>query len=102
MDDKISPCADDALQRQVRQIVIDDKPVGIVWLDEAIREVQALGLSSDAEIKTALMQRIAEHNDIPPSASEAYASSLAAEFYAERMKMRMQQGIKNYSRMHPG
>jgi hypothetical protein len=100
MDDKLSPCAADALQ-QVRQIMIDEKPVGIVRLDETITEVRALGLTQDAEIRTALMQRIARYNYIPASADDIYAKSVLAEFYADRMKQRMEQALKNYSRLHP-
>ena len=100
MDDKLSPCAADALQ-QVRQIRIDEKPVGIVRLDEAIAEVRALGLTQDTEIRAALMQRIAQYNYIPASADDIYAKSVLAEFYADRMKRRMEQALKNYSRLHP-
>jgi hypothetical protein len=99
MDDKLSPCAADALQ-QVRQIMIDEKPVGIVRLDETITEVQALGLSQDTEIRAALMQRIARYNYIPASSDEIYAKSVLAEFYADRMKRRMEQALKNYSRLN--
>jgi len=100
MDDKLSPCAADALQ-QVRQIMIDEKPVGIVRLDDAITEVRALGLAHDSEIRAALMQRIAQYNYIPASADDIYAKSVLAEFYADRMKRRMEQALKNYSRLHP-
>jgi hypothetical protein len=100
MDDKHSPCAADALQ-QVRQIMIDEKPVGIVRLDEAITEVRALDLTHETEIRAALMQRIARYNYIPASADEVYAKSILAEFYADRMKRRMEQALKNYSRLNP-
>lgn len=100
MDDKLSPCAADALQ-QVRQIMIDEKPVGILRLDETITEVRALGLTQDSDIRAALMQRIAQYNYIPASADDMYAKSVLAEFYADRMKRRMEQALKNYSRLHP-
>jgi len=100
MDDKLSPCAADALQ-QVRQIMVGEKPVGIVRLDETIKEVHALGLSHDTEIRTALMQRIALYNFIPASADDLYAKSVLAEFYADRMKRRMEQALKNYSQLNP-
>jgi hypothetical protein len=98
MDDKLSPCAADAL-RQVRQIMVDERAVGIVRLDETIHEVQALGLSGEADIRAALMQRIAQYNYIPATAAGAYARAIVAEFYADRMKQRMEQALKNYSRM---
>jgi len=100
MDDKLTPCAADALQ-QVRQIMVGEKPVGIVRLDETIEEVQALGLSHDTEIRAALMQRIARYNYIPASADDIYAKSVLAEFYADRMKRRMEQALKNYSQINP-
>jgi hypothetical protein len=98
MNDKLSPCAADALS-QVRQIGIDGQKVGIIRLDESISEVNALDLTADNEIRSALLERIAQHNYIPPAAGEAYAKSLMAEFYADRMKRRMQQALKNYSTM---
>ncbi len=101
MDDKLTLCAADALQ-QVRQITVNEKPVGILRLDETIDEVRALGLSEDAEIRAALMQRIARYNYVPVPAEDAYAQSLLAEFYADRMKRRMEQALKNYSRLNPG
>jgi hypothetical protein len=99
MDDKLTPCAADALQ-QVRQIMVDKKPVGIVRLDETISEVRVLGLSQDTEIKAALMPRIARYNYIPPSAGDDYAKSVLAEFYADRMKRRMEKALENYSQLH--
>jgi hypothetical protein len=99
MDDKLSPCAADALQ-QVRQITVDGKQVGIVRLDETIRDVQALGLPGEDEIRTALMQRIAACNYIPAPAADAYARSIVAEFYASRIKQRMEQALKNYSQFN--
>jgi|WetSurMetagenome_2_1015567.scaffolds.fasta_scaffold36655_1 hypothetical protein len=98
MDNNLSPCAADALQ-QVRQIMVDEKPVGIVRLDETIHEVQDLGLSGEDEIRAALMDRIAKDNFIPVPAADAYARSIVAEFYADRMKQRMEQAIKNYSQL---
>ena len=98
MNDKLSPCAADALSR-VRQIGIDGQKVGIIRLDESISEVIALDLTREDEIRSALMERIAQHNYIPPPASEAYAKSLMAEFYADRMKRRMELALKNYSSM---
>lgn len=98
MNDKLTPCATDALS-WVRQIGIDGQKVGITRLDESITEVMALDLTGDDEIRLALMQRITRHNYIPPAAGEAYAKSLMAEFYADRMKRRMEQALKNYSTM---
>ena len=100
MDDKLAPCAADALQ-QVRQIMVDEKPVGIVRLDEMINEVRLLGLSQETEIKAALIQRIEQYNYIPPSAHDGYAKSVLAEFYAERMKRRMEGALEHYSQLHP-
>jgi hypothetical protein len=96
MNDRLSPCAADALS-QVRQIAIDGQKVGIVRLNESISEVMAMNLSADADIQAALLQRIEQHNYIPPSAGEVFAKSLMAEFYADRMKQRMKTALKNYS-----
>jgi hypothetical protein len=93
MDDKLSPCAADSLQ-QVRQIMVDEKPVGILRLDETINEVRALGLSEDPEIRAALLQRIARYNYVPAPAKDAYAQSVLAEFSADRIKQRMEQALK--------
>ena len=100
MDDKLTPSAADSLQ-QVRQIMVDEKPVTIVRLDETIDEVRALGLFQETEIRAALMQRIARYNYVPAPAKDAYAQSMLAEFSADRMKRQMEQALKNYSRLHP-
>jgi hypothetical protein len=98
MNDKLSPCAADALSR-VRLIGIEGKNVGIIRLDESISEVMALNLTGDEEIRSALLERISHHNIIPPSAGEAYAKALTAEFHADRMRRRMEQARENYSTM---
>jgi hypothetical protein len=83
MNDKLSPCDADALS-QVRQIGTDGRKAGTIRPGESISEVMTLNLTGDSTIQAALLQRIAEHNYIPPSATDACAKSLMAEFYANR------------------
>jgi hypothetical protein len=44
---------------------IDGKSVGIAWLCIAITKAQALGLTSNEEIKSVLIDRVSQHYYIP-------------------------------------
>jgi len=79
--DHQSPCAADALFG-IRKIIVRGKSVGIARLCDAIAEVQARGLTSDEEIKTALIECVSRHNYIPDLLHAEYAQVLIAEYYA--------------------
>jgi hypothetical protein len=98
MDDNLTPRSAGTLQH-TRQITIGEKNVGIVRLDEVIAEVENLGLSDDAALITELMQRIGTYNHIPLSLADDYTKSLLAEYYAARIKLRMERALKNYEQI---
>jgi hypothetical protein len=98
-EDALAPCAADMLIG-VRQVEIGGKKVGIAGLDASITEVEALGLHDDAAISAALMKRITAQNYVPEALSGAYAKAVVAEYYAVRMKNRMEKALKNFERMN--
>ena len=98
-EDTLTPCAADSMS-DVRQVDINGKRVGILSLDAAIAEVEALGMHDDAAIATALMERITAQNYVPEALSCAYAKAVVAEYYAVLMKNRMQKALKNFERMN--
>lgn len=98
MDDNLTLRSADTLQH-TRQITIGEKNVDIVGLDKVITEVENLGLSDDAALMTELMQRIGTYNHIPQSLADDYAKSLLAEYYAARIKLRMERALRNYEQM---
>jgi hypothetical protein len=75
----LPPCAADALW-QVRQVIINGHPVGIMKLDECIATVRAQGLSSDEEIQETLLNAVKAYNYIPPPVEAGYARVLLEEY----------------------
>jgi hypothetical protein len=98
-EDTLAPCAAEALA-SVRQVNISGKKVGIAGLDASIAEVESLGLRDDAAISAELMQRITAQNYIPEAFSGAYEKAVMAEYYAVRMKKRMEKALKNFERIN--
>ncbi len=79
MDDKIPCCAAEALRR-IRQIPVNGIMTGITMLDESIADVKARNLTSDQEIRAALMKKIRVYNYVPPGVAEAYAQAIIEEY----------------------
>jgi hypothetical protein len=64
---------------RVKQIIINERLIGIVGLDDAIKKILLQG-GRDEEIKNSLLKEISANNYVPPSAQDAYASALLREF----------------------
>ncbi|NMB77913.1 MAG: hypothetical protein GYA23_02320 [Methanomicrobiales archaeon] len=80
MDKEYVPCcAADALRR-IRQIPINGIMTGITMLDESIAAIRNQNLTSDVEIRTALMKKIKVYNYVPPGVEEAYAIAIMEEY----------------------
>jgi hypothetical protein len=77
--DTLPPCAADALGK-VRQVVINGHPIGIMKLDECIAAVRAEELSTEAEIREALMKAVKAYNYIPAPVEAEYARVLLDEY----------------------
>ena len=68
--------------QRIRKLEVGGLIVGIAMLDEVIREVQALGLLSEPEIRDELMKRVKLSNYVPKSAEDAYAAALLREYHS--------------------
>lgn len=75
MDDRIPCCAADAV-RTIRRVEIDGKVTGIAMFDEVIRQVRDLHLSSETEIRAALLKRVKVYNYVPEPVEDAYVKVL--------------------------
>mgnify|MGYP001176947198 CR=1 FL=1 len=72
-------CAADALRR-IRQIPIKGIPTGICMLDECIAEIKTQSLTSEQEIRSALLKRVNVFNYIPLGIEDEYARVLFEEY----------------------
>jgi hypothetical protein len=78
-NDNIPCCAADALRR-IRQIPINGIPTGICMLEESIAAVKEKDLTSDSEIREALMKKIRIYNYVPVGVAEEYARAIMEEY----------------------
>jgi hypothetical protein len=78
-------CAADALRR-IRQIPINGIPTGITMLDESIAEVKTQDLTSEPEIRAALLKRVEVYNYIPRNVEDEYARVLFEEYKKSSVK----------------
>jgi len=84
-NDGIPCCAADA-ERRIQPVEVDGVNVGLAMLDHAFTEVRALGLSSEAEVQTALLKRVKVYNYVPASAASAYAGAVFREYQRWKAK----------------
>ena len=72
-------------RNEIKQVMINGRLIGIVGLDEAIKEAarfqKAMG---DDEIQTRLLEIISLHNYIPATMQEAYQKAVWREFKVAR------------------
>lgn len=78
MNDK--PCCSAEALRRVKQIEVDGKTAGIVWLEPIMKEVAALNLMTDERIIAELTKRVKAYNYVPQSVEKSYASAIFKEF----------------------
>lgn len=68
-------------ENEIKQIMINDRLIGIAGLDDSIKKIAASNKGkSDEEIKESLLAEIASKNYVPPAAREKYAQALLREF----------------------
>src|SRR5512145_1279430 len=77
--DNIPCCAADALRR-IRQIPINGISTGICMLEESIAAVKEQDLTSESEIREALMKKIKIYNYVPGGVEEEYARAIMEEY----------------------
>ena len=80
MNPDIPLCQADAV-RKVRQVPINGVPTGINMLDGIIDEVRKMNLSSEQQIRDAILVKVRGYNYIPKPAEEAYAKAILGEYH---------------------
>ena len=66
---------------KVRQVMISDRLIGIVGLDDVImKTARSIQGSTDEEIQNSLLTAVSMNNYIPAAAREAYGRALLREF----------------------
>ncbi len=75
------PCCAAAAARMVKRITLPDgSQVGIVNLENILKEVAALTLADDEIIKKELLARVKIFNYVAPSADYEYSEALLGEY----------------------
>ena len=80
MNNDIPCCQADAV-RNIRRILIHGVPTGMVMLDESISMVRDMNLSSDQQIREALLTNLKIYNYIPKAAEEAYLTAILEVYH---------------------
>jgi len=72
-------------EESVKQVMINNRSIGIVGLDAAIAKAKATCADkSDAEISDYLILAVSDHNYIPTPTREAYAKALLRQYKIEQ------------------
>lgn len=65
---------------KVKQSNIGGLPIGLIHVDEILKEVRSLGISDDEQLKEELLHRIKRKNYLPASGEEEYREALLREY----------------------
>ncbi len=74
------PCCAAAAARMIKKLALPGGEVGIVNLDNILKEVADLKLADDATIKKELLKRAKIYNYVAPSAEADYSKALLSEY----------------------
>jgi hypothetical protein len=74
------PCCPAAAARMVKKLALSHGEVGIVNLENILREVADLKLADDETIKRELLKRVKIYNYIAPGADDNYSKALLGEY----------------------
>jgi len=74
------PCCAAAAARMVKKLALPHGEVGIVNLENILREVADLKLADDEAIKKELLKRVKIYNYVAPGAEADYAKALLGEY----------------------
>jgi len=79
------PCAADALF-SIRRIIVRGRSVGVARLCDAIADVRARRLTSEEEIKAALLDCVSRHNYVPAALRPECAEALLSEYHQDECR----------------
>ncbi len=75
------PCCPAAAARMIKKLILPGGfEVGIVNLEDILKEVANLKLADDSAIKKELLQRVKIYNYVAPDADEDYSKALLKEY----------------------
>jgi len=74
------PCCPAAAARMIKKLVLPGGEVGIVNLENILKEVADLKLADDDIIKEELLKRVKIYNYVAPPAEADYARALLGEY----------------------
>ena len=82
-DDK--PCCAAAAARMIKKLALPAGEVGIVNLENILKEVADFGLADNEAIRRELLQRVKIYNYVAPRAEADYSEALLKAFNRERV-----------------
>lgn len=75
------PCCAAAVVKKIRKLkLLSGSQVGIVNLENVLKEVAGLKLLDDEAIKRELLRRVKIYNYVPPDMEDDYAEALFREY----------------------
>ncbi len=81
------PCCEASALRRIRQIALPGgMKVGVVNLDNILKEVAALNLSDAGVVRMKLLEKVQDCNYVPDGAKNAYATALYTEYRKQPSK----------------
>jgi hypothetical protein len=73
-------CASDPGKAATKLTLPDGFQVGVIHIDNVLKEVAAMKLAEASTIKTELMKRFAKENYVPSCAADEYSAALFREY----------------------
>jgi len=82
------PCCAAAAARMIKKLALPGGEVGIVNLDNILKEVADLKLANDNAIRKELLKRVKIYNYVATSADNEYSEALLQEYKREHRETR--------------
>jgi len=68
------------MAENIRQIIVNGAPVGLIGVDNILQEVKAIEASEAEIIRDKLLELARQHNYIPDTSAQAYKEALYREY----------------------
>ena len=82
------PCCAASAARMIKKLVLPGGEVGIVNLDNILKEVADLKLADDNAIRKELLKRVKIYNYVATSADNEYSAALLQEYKRQHRETR--------------
>jgi hypothetical protein len=80
------PCCAAEAFRRVRQVEVGGVVIGITMLDDILREVREMNLSTEKSTGDELLKRVKVYNYVPPRSEGQYRTALVREYRASEKR----------------